>query len=267
MSADTIGRLSGKIALVTGAAMGNGQGIAKVLLSEGATVILADVSEQVNNTAAQLGERAVPVIMDVTDKQQVDQIVKECEIAFGRIDILVNNAGIAKFSKFTDITDELRNLHIQVNLFGPWNCAKAVLPIMLKNKYGRIINMASVTGPYVADPGEIAYATTKAALIGFTKALAIETAADHITVNALCPGYILTPMVMHSAKESNPQNPQAVIDGIAAGIPMKRLGTTKNIGDLVAFLASDAAEYITGQDIIIDGGNGIPETNTMGLKN
>lgn len=259
-------RLTGKIALVTGAAMGNGRGIAEVLLNEGATVILADVSEQVYKTAEELGERTYPIFMDVTNREQVNKCVEECEKKFGRIDILVNNAGIARFSKFVDITDELRDLHFKVNVIGPWNCTKAVLPIMLKHKYGRIINMSSVTGPYVADPGEIAYATSKAALIGFTKSLAIETAAENITVNALCPGYILTPMVMHSAKESNPENPQAVIDGIAEGVPMRKLGTPKNIGDLVAFLASDAAEYITGQDIIIDGGNSLPETNAMGLK-
>lgn len=261
-----MGRLDGKVAFVTGAAMGNGRGIAEVLLSEGAKVILADISEQVFETAEQLGKHAVPFMMDVTKPNQVNECVANAEKLLGKIDILVNNAGIARFSKFVDITDELRDLHFKINVIGPWNCAKAILPIMLKNGYGRVINMSSVTGVYVADPGEIAYATSKAALVGFTKAMAIETAAENITVNALCPGYILTPMVMHSAKESNPDNPQAVIDGIAAGIPMKKLGTSKNIGDLVAFLASQEAEYITGQAITIDGGNGIPETSSMGLK-
>lgn len=260
-----MGRLEHKIAMVTGAAMGNGRGIAEVMLGEGATVILTDINAQVFQTAHELGEKAIGYQMDVTDQNQIRKVVDECEQTYGRVDILVNNAGIAKFARFTDITDELRDLHFNINVFGPWNCTKAVLPIMLKHHYGRVVTMSSVTGPYVADPGEIAYATSKAALIGFTKALAIETAQDNITVNAICPGYILTPMVKKSAKESNPECPQAVIDQIAAGIPMKRLGSTKNIGDLVTFLASDDAEYLTGQAIIIDGGNGIPETNAMGL--
>lgn len=259
-------KLDGNVAFVTGAAMGNGRGIAEALLLEGAVVVLGDISQQVFETAVELGENAYPYIVDVTDCKQVNDCVKDIEKKFGKIDILVNNAGIARFSKFTDATDELRDLHLRINVIGPWNCTKAILPVMLKNGYGRIVNMSSVTGIYVADPGETAYATSKAALIGFTKSLAVEVAEKNITVNALCPGYVLTPMVMHSAKESNPENPQAVIDGIAAGIPVKKLGTPKNIGDLVVFLASPESEYITGQAITIDGGNGLTETSAMGLK-
>lgn len=261
-----MGRLDGKIAFITGAAMGNGRGIAESFLSEGAIVALADISDTVFQTAKELGDKAYPFLADITKPDEVKTCVNKVLELFGRIDILVNNAGIARFSRFVDITDTLRDLHFDINVKGAWNCTKAILPSMLEKHYGRILNMSSVTGPYVADPGEVAYATSKAALIGFTKALAIEVAAENITVNALCPGYILTPMVKHSAKESNPENPQAVIDSIAAGIPMKRLGTPKNIGDLAAFLASDCADYITGQAIIIDGGNGLPETNSMGLK-
>lgn len=259
-------KLEGNVAFVTGAAMGNGKGIAEALILEGAIVILADISQKVFETAEELGENAYPYIVDVTDGQQINECVRDIEKKFSKIDILVNNAGIARFSKFTDATDELRDLHFKINVFGPWNCTKAILPIMLRNGYGRIVNMSSVTGIYVADPGETAYATSKAALIGFTKSLAVETAAQNITVNALCPGYILTPMVMHSAQESNPKDAQAVIDSIASGIPMKKLGTPKNIGDLVVFLASRESEYITGQAITIDGGNGLTETSAMGLK-
>ncbi len=261
-----MGILDGKVALITGGAMGNGRGIAEVMAEEGARVIIADISDEVFKTAEEIGERAFPVKVDITDKNDVLSSVAECKEQFGRIDILVNNAGIARFSRFSDIKDELRDLHLNVNVIGAWNCTKAVIPLMLEKKYGRVINMSSVTGPFVVDPGQTGYATSKAALIGFTKALAVETAADNITVNAICPGYILTPMVKHSAKESNPENPQAVIDSIAAGIPMKRLGTPTEIGKLAAFLASDEASYITGQAIIIDGGNGLPETNSMGLK-
>ncbi len=261
-----MGKLDKRIAFVTGAAMGNGRGIAESLCLEGAIVILADKSELVFDTAKELGETAVPYLVDITDGDAVCACIEDVVTKFGKIDILINNAGIARFSKMTDMTEQLFDLHYQINVKGAWNCTKAVLPGMMTRRYGRIINMSSVTGPYVADPGEVAYAVSKAALIGFTKALAVEVASENITVNAICPGYILTPMVMHSAKESNPENPQAVIDGIAAGIPMKRLGTTRNIGDLAVFLAGNEAEYITGQDFVIDGGNLLPETNAMGLK-
>ncbi|PYG88745.1 hypothetical protein LY28_01099 [Ruminiclostridium sufflavum DSM 19573] len=261
-----MGKLKGKIAFITGGAAGNGRGIAESFLRQGAEVILADISDTVFTTADELGENVFAYQLDITKPHDVNNCVADAAAKLGRIDILVNNAGIARFSKFIDIEDKLRDLQFDVNIKGTWNCTKAILPHMINNKYGRIINMSSVTGPYAADPGEVAYATTKAAIIGFTKALAIETAQHNITVNAICPGYILTSMVRHSAGESNPVNPQAVIDAIAAGIPMKRLGTPGNIGDLAAFLASGEADYITGTDIIIDGGNGIPETNSMGLR-
>jgi hypothetical protein len=261
-----MGKLDGKIAIVTGGAMGNGRGIAEEIIAEGGTVVIADISDTVFKAAEEMGKRAYPVKADITKREEAASVAAECVLNFGTVDILVNNAGIARFSRFADISDELRDLHFNVNIIGAWNFTKAVLPVMLKNRYGRIINMSSVTGPFVADPGQTGYATSKAAMIGFTKALAVETAADNITVNAICPGYILTPMVRYSAKESNPENPQAVIDAIAAGVPMKRLGTPSEVGKLAAFLASGGAGYITGQAIIIDGGNGLPETNSMGLK-
>ena len=132
-------------------------------------------------------------------------------------------------------------------------------------KKGSIVNLSSVTGPKVADPGECAYATTKAALIGFTKSLAAELVDKNIRVNAIMPGYIMTPMVSGMAKESDQNNPQSVIDGIAKGIPMKRLGTIEELGNLAAFLASDESSYITAQGIVIDGGSTLPETMTMGV--
>ena len=136
---------------------------------------------------------------------------------------------------------------------------------MIKNKSGKIVNLSSVTGPMVADSGEVAYATTKAAILGFTKALAMELVNEGINVNAIMPGYILTPMVENMAKLSCPENPQSVVDGIAEGIPMGRLGTIQELGELAAFLASDEASYITGQGIVIDGASTLPETKTMGV--
>ena len=132
-------------------------------------------------------------------------------------------------------------------------------------KKGSIVNLSSVTGPMVADSGEVAYATTKAAILGFTKSLAAELVEDGIRVNAILPGYIMTPMVEGMANETDSNNPQAVVDGIAKGIPMKRLGTIEELGELAAFLASDESSYITAQGIVIDGGSTLPETMTMGV--
>ena len=125
--------------------------------------------------------------------------------------------------------------------------------------------MSSVTGPIVADPGEVAYATSKAAVLGFTKSLAAELVKDKIRVNAIMPGYVATPMVEGMAKESNGSNPESVVEGIAKAIPMKRLAEPEEIGELAAFLASGEASYITGQGIVIDGGSTLPETMTMGV--
>ena len=136
---------------------------------------------------------------------------------------------------------------------------------MQKNKKGSIINLSSVTGPMVADTGEVAYATTKAALIGFTKSLAMEYVKDNIRVNAILPGYIRTPMVDNMAKLTNKENPISVIDSIEKGIPMKRMGTIHELGNLAAFLASDDSSYMTGTEFVIDGGSTLPETNTMGV--
>ena len=128
-----------------------------------------------------------------------------------------------------------------------------------------IVNLSSVTGTMVADTGEVAYATTKAALLGFTKGLAAEVVSKGIRVNAILPGYIMTPMVEGMAKDSNKDNPNSVVEGIAKGIPMKRLGTIEELGELAAFLASDEASYLTGQGYVIDGGSTLPETMTMGV--
>lgn len=159
--------------------------------------------------------------------------------------------------------DEARNRMIDVNIKGTFIMTKAVLPGMLKQRYGRIINLSSVTGPLVADTGLTAYAATKAAIWGFTKALAIEVARHGITVNAICPGIIETDMVRNMAAQTNPDDPQGVLKDLARGIPMGRLGTTEELGELVAFLASDESKYITGTPILIDGGSTLPESGVF----
>lgn len=260
-------KLSEKVAVVTGAAMGNGEGIARILAKYGAHVVLWDISEKVFDTAESLkskGYKSTPAIVNVTSIEACQKAADSVIAKQGKIDILCNNAGVIRLANFLDMSDEIRDFHFDVNIKGVWNCTKAVLPNMIQNKYGKIVIMSSVTGPMVADEGETAYATTKAALWGFTKALAREVAKHAITVNAICPGYILTPMAEQIAKESDPENPDSVLDGIASGVPLGRLGNKLEIGELAAFLCSDESTYITGTQIVIDGGSTLPETVSVG---
>lgn len=259
-------KLSGKVAIVTGGAMGNGLGVVKTFLRYGARVIVIDYSDKLTESLKKLDN---PMLMgyqaDLRDKETLEAIIDDVIEKYGKIDILVNNAGIAKLERFIDMSDEVRDTHFDINIKGTWNITKCVLPHMVKSNYGKIVNLSSVTGPMVADSGEVAYATTKAALLGFTKSLAMEVVENNITVNAIMPGYILTPMVEGIAVETDKDNPQSVIDGIAAGIPMGRLGTIEELGELAAFLASDESSYITGQGIVIDGGSTLPETKSVGV--
>ncbi len=256
-------KLNGKVAVVTGGAMGNGFGIAKVFLKEGANVAILDYSDKLQNALDELdNEHVCGYRVDIRDNEKVKEVMKRVNKRFGHIDIVVNNAGVCRLETFMDMDDELRNFHFDVNIKGTWNVTKAAIPYM---NGGSIVNLSSVTGPMVADSGEVAYATTKAALIGFTKGLAAELVDKNIRVNAIMPGYIMTPMVEGIAKESDSENSQSVIDGIAAGIPMKRLGTIEELGNLAAFLASEEASYITGQAIVIDGGSTLPETMSVGV--
>ena len=258
--------LDGRVCIVTGGAMGNGLGIVKRFLKYGAEVIILDYSDEIFATIDRLAHPKLSGYkVDIRDKEAINEIVEDIINDFGKIDVLVNNAGVCMLEKFVDMDDELRDKHFNINIIGTWNLTKAVVPHMINNHYGKIVNLSSVTGPMVADSGEVAYATTKAALLGFTKSLAMELVNDGINVNAIMPGYILTPMVEAMAKVTNPENPQSVVDGIASGIPMGRLGTIDELGDLAAFLASDASSYITGQGIVIDGASTLPETKVMGV--
>ena len=236
-------KLENKVAIVTGGAMGNGLGIVKVFLKYGAKVVIFDYSSEIENTLRELNNPNVSGYMvDIRDKQRVNECVNSVVSKYGHIDVLVNNAGVCKLVKFEDMTDEERDFHFNINIIGTWNVTKACLPYM-KNRKGSIVNLSSVTGPMVADSGEVAYATTKSAVLGF----------------------IRTPMVDNMAKLSCPENPESVVDGIASAIPMKRLGTIEELGELAAFLASEQASYITAQGIVIDGASTLPETMTMGV--
>lgn len=263
-----MGKLTGKTALITGASKGIGEGIANVFTKHGAKLILAARSSKIEEIAKELREKNCEVItvsMDVSDKESVVKNINNIIEKFGSIDILVNNAGVCKLGEFLEQNDCDRDLHFDTNIKGVWNVTKAVLPHMIKKNYGKIVILSSVTGIMVADPGEVAYATSKAALIGFTKSIAREVAEYNITVNAICPGYVMTPMVENMAKQSNPDNPKSVIDGIAKSIPLKRLAKPTEIGELAAFLSCDESSYITGTQIVIDGGSTLPETSDMGV--
>ncbi len=259
-------KLKNKVCVVTGGAMGNGLGIVKVFLKYGAKVSIIDYDESVSAIVAKLNNEGHDVIgfhADIRDKDKVNEAIEKTKEIFGNIDVLVNNAGVAKIENFMDMSDEVRDFHFDVNIKGTWNVTKSCLKYF--NDNGSIVNLSSVTGPMVADTGECAYATTKAALIGFTKGLAMELVSRNIRVNAIMPGYIMTPMVDGIAKDSNSEDPKSVIEGIRIGIPMKRLGTIEELGELAAFLASDEASYITGQGIVIDGGSTLPETMSVGV--
>lgn len=261
-------KLEGKTAVITGGAMGNGLGIVKVFLKHGAKVVILDYDEKVFEVANEFKAKNYEVEgykVDIRDSERLIEIAKEVEEKLGKVDVIVNNAGICVLDSFENMTDELRDRHFDINIKGTWNVTKAFLPLMKKANKGAVVNLSSVTGTSVADAGEVAYATTKAAVLGFTKGLAMELVNDNIRVNAILPGYIMTPMVEKMAVQSNKENPQSVVDGIAGAIPMNRLGTIEELGELAAFLASEESSYITGQGIVIDGASTLPETLTMGV--
>ncbi len=253
-------KLEGKVAIVTGGAMGNGLGIVNVFKKYGAKVIILDYSDEINNAVNNTGCEGYKV--DIRDTNNLSHIIKDIVEKYGSIDVLVNNAGVAKLTPFLETSDEIRDYHFDINIKGTWNVTKLVVPHM---NSGSIVNLSSVTGPKVADAGEVAYATSKAALIGFTKGLAMELVDKNIRVNAILPGYIHTPMVEGIANDTDSNNPNSVIDGIASGIPMKRLGTILELGELAAFLASNESSYITGSEFVIDGASTLPETSSVGV--
>lgn len=256
-------RLEGKTAIVTGGAGGIGYGCARVLAKNGANVIIADCAdngEQAAEGIRSLGYQASARRVDVRDLDAVTKMTEEIMAEYGKIDILINNAGVNHRARFEKVDINIRDFIFGVNIYGVWNMAKAVYPHMMKANYGRIINTSSVTGVKVVDEGQTAYSVTKGAVMSFTKALAYEAAEYGITVNAVLPGWVRTPMVERSAANSRPKDPEGAMRDMARFIPMKRLCRTEEIGDLVAFLASDEAAYITGIPVIIDGGSTLPET-------
>jgi len=241
-------KLEGRVALVTGASRGIGRAIALRLAAQGATVIAGARGTNAQATVDEIiaaGGRAMAQPLDITDSSSVEAMVAATLAAYQRIDILVNNAGIAKDQLMLRMKRDDWDAVINTNLTGAYTCVQAVLKTMVKQRAGRIINITSVVGQ-AGNAGQVNYAASKAGLIGFTKALALEVASRGITVNAIAPGLIETDMTKGIAEGAH--------DEWAAKIPLKRLGTPDDIAAAVAFLASDEASYITGQVLAVNGG-------------
>ena len=255
--------LKDRVAIVTGASRGLGEGIAKAFAREGANTVLFSRNiqrlQQHEKDIRESGQKAIAFKVDVADAHQVNQAVHEVLKLFGKVDILVNNAAIAPSMPFVEMSDEVRDSVIDVNIKGVWNCTKAVIPSMIKQKYGKIINISSVTGPMVSGKGMTVYSASKGAVSGFTRSLALEMAEHGINVNAICPGSFDTPMTRSVAKPRGWDSEDAYIKELGKEIPVGRLGTIEEMGDLAVFLASDSSRYITGAEIVIDGGNMIQE--------
>lgn len=242
--------LTQKVAVVTGASRGIGREIAKALAAEGAAVIVnyhgsKEKALQVAEEIREAGQLAEAVQCDVSDFDRAKELAEYVIKTYGRVDILVNNAGITRDGLLMRMSEEDFDAVVRTNLKGAFNCMHHVSRQMLKQRSGRIINISSVSG-VIGNAGQVNYAASKAGIIGMTKAAARELASRGITVNAIAPGFIHTEMTAALS--------EAIKEGIAAQIPMKSFGETKDVADAVAFLASDKARYITGQVLCVDGG-------------
>ncbi len=238
-----------KTVIVTGAGRGIGKIIALQFARNGSNVVVADIEtgnlDAVVREIEQTGQQGLALPVDVTDKSQTRNLVEQTLDRFGKIDVLVNNAGITRDNLFLRMDEDEWDSVLAVNLKGTYNCCKAVVKVMMKQRAGKIINIASVVG-MMGNAGQSNYAASKAGIIGLTKSLAKELASRKILVNAVAPGYIETEMTKNL--------PESVIDTFLNIIPLKRPGTPSDVANACLFLASPLSDYMTGQVIQIDGG-------------
>jgi len=249
-------RLKGKVAIVTGAGQGIGRMDALALAREGAKVVVLDVTDKIYDVEKEIaasGGEALALKCDVSNEKSVKTAVKKTLDRYRRIDILINNAGVLGAKKScVEIEEEMWRKTISVNLGGLFFCCKAVLPAMIKQKKGKIINMASIVGWTAGGYNVVDYAASKGGVIGVTRALAVEVGQYGIAVNAIAPGTIETPMTV--GKESDLEK---MAKNAEKYIPLGRIGEPEDVADLVVFLSSEESDYITGQVIILDGGKGL----------
>ncbi|HET7407390.1 MAG TPA: glucose 1-dehydrogenase [Mycobacteriales bacterium] len=241
------GRLDGKVALITGAARGMGAATARLFVAEGAKVVLGDVLPEVKETAELLGGDTVALILDVTDETAWHDAVAETEQVFGRLDVLVNNAGVLRINELGNTSTEEYRLVMDVNAMGVFLGMREAAPAMKRAGGGAIVNVSSVEG-LGGNRFLVPYTASKFAVRGMTKAAAIELAADHIRVNSVHPGGIDTPMVRAFAPTDDNMK------WVGKQVPMSRMGRPEEVAEATAFLASDAASYITGAELAVDGG-------------
>jgi 3-oxoacyl-[acyl-carrier protein] reductase len=244
--------LQQRVALITGAGQGIGRAIALTLAQEGATIAVNDINPETAQRTVEeirdLGQRAEPFVVDITDFGRVEAMVGQIEQSFGRLDILVNNAGISRPAPIQEMSLEQWRAVIDLNLNAVFYCTKAVFPIMIRQNYGRILSIASFAGKRGTLFGDnVSYSASKTAVMGFTSALATEAARYNITVNAVAPGIVETDLL----KSGHPPERRKQLAGYTL---LKRLAAPEEIARVITFLASDAAAYITGETVDVNGG-------------